>query len=399
MKITWPSPQDYNEAVQNPRLCFLDDELKGAQPELNQLGLPKPSTGNFATVYRLNSKSRSWAVRCFVQAAHDHELRYQQISRHLGQKSIPETVGFEYLPNGIQVKARRFPLLKMEWVDGVPLDNFVRCHRENQAVMRAVAQRFVRACLSLMANGIAHGDLQHGNIMICANDLRLIDYDGMYVPQLSGAPASEMGHRHYQHPLRNGTHFGQYLDNFSSWVIFISLFSLAQDPTLWDVLDAGDECLLFRNPDFLAPHQSKVFAVLRQHEQAGIRNLAEYFLSLTQLSPERIPPVNAGLLGVEDLTGMNLTKEVEICKQATPSMLWEEREREVEPVLSGTRGFAGGTTFRGGNRPTSNSGNFFRSAVGKGDANPTYTNAGNLPWNDLLERASNAFTSVKFDEA
>ncbi|QLQ08322.1 MAG: hypothetical protein HZY76_21580 [Anaerolineae bacterium] len=53
---------------------------------------------------------------------------------------------------------------------------------------------------NLQTHGIAHGDLQHGNVLVAADELRLIDYDGMYVPPLSGRESHEIGHRNYQHP-------------------------------------------------------------------------------------------------------------------------------------------------------------------------------------------------------
>jgi hypothetical protein len=61
--MSWPTPQDYNEALQNPRLNFEDRELQTGTPELTALGLPRPITGGFASVYSVRSGSRRWAVR------------------------------------------------------------------------------------------------------------------------------------------------------------------------------------------------------------------------------------------------------------------------------------------------------------------------------------------------
>ena len=46
----WPTPQEYNEAIQNPRSVFADAELQAGQPVLTPLGLPRPITGAFASV-------------------------------------------------------------------------------------------------------------------------------------------------------------------------------------------------------------------------------------------------------------------------------------------------------------------------------------------------------------
>ena len=57
--------------------------------------------------------------------------------------------------------------------------------------------------------GIAHGDLQHGNIFVVDDELKLIDYDGMFVPRLAGCRSNELGIEHYQHPQRKEHHFGR----------------------------------------------------------------------------------------------------------------------------------------------------------------------------------------------
>jgi hypothetical protein len=62
--MTWPTPQEYNEAIQNPQFNFHDEELKAGIVELNKLGLPQPSTGAFASVYRMKCGARNVAVRC-----------------------------------------------------------------------------------------------------------------------------------------------------------------------------------------------------------------------------------------------------------------------------------------------------------------------------------------------
>src|SRR5207248_10425515 len=61
-----------------------------------------------------------------------------------------------------------------------------------------------RSVRHLEAAKVAHGDLQHGNILVRGGSIQLVDYDGMWVPALSGRDATEIGHRAYQHPERSG---------------------------------------------------------------------------------------------------------------------------------------------------------------------------------------------------
>src|SRR5438045_3227891 len=106
----------------------------------------------------------------------------------------------------------------MEWVDGLNLNYFIEDNLGQPGAMNRMADRFCTLIENLKSNGIAHGDLQHGNILIVDGDYKLVDYDGMYVSALRGFGSNELGHRNYQHPARTRDDFGDYLDNFSAWV-------------------------------------------------------------------------------------------------------------------------------------------------------------------------------------
>ena len=124
--MPWPTPQDFNEAVQNPRLAFADPDLRAGQPELTPLGLPRPISGGFACVYKIQSGGRLWAARCFLSEVADQQRRYEAISKHLKSAGLGYTVPFSYLPTGIKVQGKAYPLLKMEWIQGESLSSFVK---------------------------------------------------------------------------------------------------------------------------------------------------------------------------------------------------------------------------------------------------------------------------------
>jgi hypothetical protein len=60
--MAWPTPQDYNEAVQNPHLNFSDAELKAGDLEVTPMGLPRVASGAFASVYRMHTGKRDVAT-------------------------------------------------------------------------------------------------------------------------------------------------------------------------------------------------------------------------------------------------------------------------------------------------------------------------------------------------
>ena len=168
--MPWPTETDYNEAVQTPRLAFDDLELRSGQAELTPLGLPRPYTGAFATVYKLQCGSRTWALRCFKRELADQKMRYSAISEALSRARLPYTVGFEFLERGIRVKGKWFPALKMEWVQGEGLAFYLQRHLQQSAALIALAAKWQRMAADPREARIAHGDLQHANVLIAGGE-------------------------------------------------------------------------------------------------------------------------------------------------------------------------------------------------------------------------------------
>lgn len=293
--MSWPTLQDYNEAIQNPRLVFSDPDLRAGQPELNQLGLPRPIAGNFACVYKIQVGGQRWAARCFSSEVSDQQRRYEAISTYLKKASLPYMVQFTFQPGGIKVLGRNYPLLKMEWVQGESLHSFVGKSIGYPDTLLSLAKVWAAMMADLKAAGMAHGDLQHGNVVVVGDQLRLIDYDGMYVPGLAGNQSNECGHRNYQLPTRTGWDYGPYLDNFSAWVIYVSLVSLAVHPELWSKHRGGDECLIFRKQDYLQPENSELLRDLNSSPNTELRFLVELFASFFGLSPQDVPSLDGNV--------------------------------------------------------------------------------------------------------
>lgn len=285
----WPTPQDYSEAVQNPSLNFMDEGVKSCEAVLNELGIPRVASGMFASVYEFKSEKEQWAVRCFTTRLKDQQERYKAISSFILADDLPYTVDFHYLEDGIKCGDTWFPILKMTWVAGQTLDAYVRENLRNFNGLQRLRVEFQIMMEKLKANGVAHGDLQHGNILISSDQLYLVDYDGFYVPELAGRHNNELGHPNYQHPKRSEKYFGPYLDNFSAHVIDLSLLCLIEDPFLWQRFNGGDECLLFRNKDFADPDGSKLISALQRHESGRIRAAVNRLLDYIKMPVEEIP--------------------------------------------------------------------------------------------------------------
>jgi WD40 repeat protein len=277
----WPLSQDYNEAVQNPRTSFADPDLKAGEAVPGPLGLPLPRSGNFADVYQIRgADGHMWALKCFTRAAAKLRERYLAIDAHLRDTRLPFTVGFEFLTEGVRIRNLWYPALKMEWVEGLQLNEFVRRNADRPEHLRAVLGVWVRLCKRLRDARIAHADLQHGNVLLVPGAtaqrlrLRLIDYDGMWVPALAGKPSGEAGHPNYQHPARLAERtYTPDVDRFPHLVIGCALRALAvAGRPLWEQFDNGDN-LLFRETDFADPAGSKLLRTLWELDDPTVTNL------------------------------------------------------------------------------------------------------------------------------
>jgi hypothetical protein len=288
----WPDLTEYHEAVQHPQKAFADPGLKAVALELDRFGMPKPATGGNAVVYKAKEPGflvfkKTWAIRCFLRPISDHAERYEAISKHLHKVRLPYDVNFRFLKQGIQIRSNWFPIVKMQWADGELLHSHIEKHLHYPAYLAVLREKWVTLVRHLEAAQVAHGDLQHGNILVRRGSFQLVDYDGMWVPALKGRHATETGHRAYQHPERSERDYGQEIDRFSALVIYLSLAALEKDATLWERFHTGDN-LIFVREDFQQVGRSAVWQELRRLESAHIDQLATAMAAMAQQHPMKV---------------------------------------------------------------------------------------------------------------
>ncbi len=289
-----PTGFQYQEAVQHPERCFADPDLRSASFERMAMGLPKMISGNFASVFPMTSASgHQYAVKCFTREASHQMQRYMLIGAYLGKVQPWWATDFQFIPNGIRVESSHYPILRMNWVSGLTLVRWISDSINQPAAIAGLALRFDDMVRDLAAGGMAHGDLQAGNLLVAGNGaLHLVDYDGMYVPGLEGLPAGEVGHPDYQPPGRCLADYGPGMDRFSAWLISLSLKILAADPELWDQLNPGhDEYLILNRSDLLDLRSSPRFSVLSSHRNAEVRRLAGMARDILTLPLTAMPPL------------------------------------------------------------------------------------------------------------
>ncbi|OAI41688.1 hypothetical protein AYO40_02525 [Planctomycetaceae bacterium SCGC AG-212-D15] len=350
--MPWPLSQDYNEAIQNPASSFADPELRQGEAATNALGIPMPRSGNFADVYEVTTPRGKWAVKCFTRQIPGLRERYREISAYLKQTPLPFMVDFTYLEQGIRVRGDWYPVLKMQWVEGFTLNQFVKDNVEKPTILDIIGQIWVKLAARLREAKMAHCDLQHGNVLLVPGSkagslaVKLVDYDGMCVPALTMLRSIEMGHPNFQHPQRakDGI-YSLEVDRFSHLVIFTAVRALQSGGrALWDRYDNGDN-LLFKASDFQKPGQSPLFKELLDFLEPNVRLLAEQMTQalarplaetpqLDELS-RSLPPWKPGARATMEIkAAVPLEKPVERSEQAAREAEASALSALLTPTLS-----------------------------------------------------------------
>jgi len=274
--MSYPQITEYHEAVQHPAQAFVDPELRQGAVAENALGLPLVMSGGFALTYAVTTPHRKCAVRCFHREIPAIQQRYDAISKKLRALPNGYFVDFDFQASGISVRRQLFPIVRMDWVEGGTLGVWLDKRFEDPRALEKARTDFVAIARFLEREGVAHGDIQNGNIMVANGHIKLIDYDGMFVPGMQRGQGSEAGHKHFQHPDRRASDFGPGMDRFSFIALDLSLKAIIGDKSLYPKFREGGETIIFKANDFAAPQNSEIFrrllAMPKLKEQA--RNFA-----------------------------------------------------------------------------------------------------------------------------
>lgn len=226
--------------------------------------------------------------------------RIKKIASYLKSQNIPYFVEFEFIENALNVPGAydadsQIDAIRMNWVTGDNLIDYLnkiissnQDNNQKKKEILEIAEKFKEMAITLHEKHISHGDLQHGNIIITQQkEIKLVDYDSVYVPTFTNETQVTSGLVGYQHPCRKDTNgvATERDDYFSEYIIYTSLLSYAENLSLWEPI--GDEknprdeySLLFKENDLQNPQQSKLFAQLKQLPNQDIQQLIDILLTV-----------------------------------------------------------------------------------------------------------------------
>ena len=215
------------------------------------------SSGNFAVVFKMRDEQtgKLHAVKCFLREQKGRAQAYRMIAEAIEYIGSTFLTPIEYLDKELFVDTStsdetEFPVLLMDWVEGVTLDIYIREHIDDKQELSLLAYRMSKLAMWLISQTVAHGDLKPDNILVKKDgSLALVDYDGMYVPAMKGQKARELGSPGFRHPSRTEDDFDEHIDDFSLCSILFSLKAIAIQPSLLVKYGTSDR-LLFSQEDY-----------------------------------------------------------------------------------------------------------------------------------------------------
>lgn len=268
--MRYPSTLQYAESVQNPDGLF--QRLSG----LCVSGPGDFSSGAYGVVFKVQIDGKSCALKCFTRHQPGRIEAYRRIASTLAAIDSPYLVGFQWLDDEITVfgdddTPSLHSVVLMEWAGGESLTRAIAAAvhgTDPRAALRQLSRAFDRLARWLLGQSFAHGDLKPDNIMVReggqgddGKELALIDYDGLYLPDMHGELARENGTEGFRHPGRSEAAFGKQIDDYPIALISLSLRALAEDPGLYDRFGSPDT-LLFQ-PGGIASGQCPAYEYLK----------------------------------------------------------------------------------------------------------------------------------------
>ena len=260
--MQYPLISEYIEAIRYAEDNF--DKLSNLRPVLDDNGNPVMSSGNFAVVFKMKDieTDKLYAVKCFIREQEERQERYQEIIKVLDEIKSPYFVSTHYYDKELFVDTTQddeteFPVLVMDWVDGISLDDYMKAIESKQFLRELLANQFQKLVCWLLPKHYAHGDLKPDNILVRDDgSIVLVDYDGMFVPSLRGKDALEMGTPMYRHIGRTLSFYNEYIDDFAAVKILLLLKVNALSAISYNQYAAGNNVEFMRLFEHLLNHST-----------------------------------------------------------------------------------------------------------------------------------------------
>ena len=184
-------------------------------------GEPIYHIGNNSIIFCIEHEGRRKMLKCYTRDK-------RNLRRIYGSKCLREEL---YIHHS-NTQGEWVDVVLDDWIEGETLYRHILNNLGNTCKIAAIAEKFDSLAHALLAEDWAHGDLKPENIMVTPEgELRLIDFDAMFLPEMAGETSDETGTATFQHPARNADYFDKSIDDYPIAIISTALHTIAADPS------------------------------------------------------------------------------------------------------------------------------------------------------------------------
>lgn len=231
-----PNISDYLNALENPAGIFRT--LGEPRIERDVWGVPDFRAGNSAAIFKHDDgEGRRRLLKCYIRPNRHLRAIYDYIERHhppiLPSVRLLQDEMFVHTADGGAVWV---DIVEGEWTEGTTLEKAVAgaVKAADGTYLTLLADAFDALRGEISTAEWAHGDLKPENIVVRPDgSLVLIDCDAMWIPELAGQSAAELGTPPYRDPARTPVDFDKTIDDHPARLIASCLRALASRPSLW----------------------------------------------------------------------------------------------------------------------------------------------------------------------
>ena len=208
---------------------------------------PSVKIGDNSIIVKMrNDNYDEFAFKCYINNISGREERYNLIQKNIRLARSEYLVEPVYYPdelNGID-ELQALPVLKYEWIEGEDIYTYIETYSHDIFELKLLTYNFSRFVKWLASQPFAHGSLSCDNIIVNANgDIKIVDYDNMYTPEMKGLKAKTIGDKNYNNPELTLVDFGKSIDTTPSLVILLSLLTISSYPSLYRKSSRDRHCL------------------------------------------------------------------------------------------------------------------------------------------------------------
>ena len=131
-----PSIPSIRTSVENKNVLVLDEHAKNGTFERDARDRLIAYVGGFSVVFPyLTANGEKWVFRCWHAEVNNTKKRYEIISEAIIKAHLSFLCDFDYIENGINVEGIIYPTIRMRWVEGINIKDYICQNKNNPEIL------------------------------------------------------------------------------------------------------------------------------------------------------------------------------------------------------------------------------------------------------------------------